>query len=83
MSVPRVHWCWRKDLAAFRGLSDFERTGFLLVLEWFENFRLRNELEAGRDAVRVFWRTEVKCEGRPREDWSRKRLRLTRLFFKR
>jgi hypothetical protein len=26
--------CWRKDLAEFRGLTDLERTGFLLVLEW-------------------------------------------------
>lgn len=78
MSVSKVHWCWRKDLAEFRGLSDFQRSGFLLVLEWFENFRLRHGLEAGKDAARSFWRTEVKCEGRPREEWSRKRLRLTR-----
>ena len=33
----KCRWCWRKDLAAFRGLTDRERTGFLLVLEWFEN----------------------------------------------
>ena len=78
MRVSTVHWCWRKDLSEFRGLSDFDRAGFLLVLEWFENFRLRHELDAGRDAARRFWRTEVKCEDRPRERWSRKRLRLTR-----
>ena len=70
MNASRTHWCWRKDLAEFRGLSDFERAGFLLVLEWFENFRLRNELEAGREAARIFWRMEVKCEGRPREPWQ-------------
>jgi hypothetical protein len=45
-------------------LSNSERAGFLVALEWFENFRLRHELPAGRDAVRGFW--------------SRKRLRLTR-----
>ena len=28
-----TRWCWRKDLAEFRGLTDRERTGFLLVLE--------------------------------------------------
>ena len=33
----KARWCWRKDLAEFRGLTDRERTGFLLVLEWFEN----------------------------------------------
>ena len=41
----KARWCRRKDLAGFRGLSDRERAGFLLVLEWFENFRLRHELE--------------------------------------
>jgi len=33
----KARWCWRKDLAEFRGLTDRERTGFLFVLEWFEN----------------------------------------------
>ena len=70
MSALQSRWCWRKDLAGFRGLSDFDRTGFLLVLEWFENFRLRYELEAGKETARRFWRTEVICEGRPREPWQ-------------
>jgi hypothetical protein len=61
-----TRWCWRKDLAEFRGLTDRERAGFLLVLEWFENFRLRHELAAGRDAAKLFW--------------SRKGLRPTRLL---
>ena len=70
MSVSRLHWCWRKDLAEFRGLSDFQRSGFLLVLEWFENFRLRHDLKAGKEAARVFWRMEVKAADRPRETWQ-------------
>lgn len=89
MSTFKSRWCWRKDLSEFRGLSDRQRAGFLLVLEWFENFRLRHELEAGKGAARAFWRTEVQREGRPREDWqleqweealqwSRKGLRPTR-----
>jgi hypothetical protein len=40
---------------------------FLLVLEWFENFRLRCGLEAGRDATEAFWRNEVVPDGRPRK----------------
>ena len=64
MSALKTRWCWRKDLAEFRGLTDRERTGFLLVLEWFENFRLRHELEAGREAAKAFWRSEVTREGR-------------------
>jgi hypothetical protein len=37
------------------------------VLEWFENFRLRKELEMGRDAAKAFWRHEVLREDRQRE----------------
>lgn len=70
MSATKCRWCWRKDLAEFRGLTDRERAGFLLVLEWFENFRLRHELPAGRDAAKVFWTTDVLREDRPREEWQ-------------
>lgn len=57
-------------MATFRGMSDRERVGFLLVLEWFENFRMRHELEAGKPAARAFWRAEVLREGCIREDWQ-------------
>jgi hypothetical protein len=53
MSATKLRWCWRRDLSEFRGLSDRERAGFLLVLEWFENFRLRHGMEAGREVMRV------------------------------
>jgi hypothetical protein len=89
MSALKTRWCWRKDLAGFRGLTDRERAGFLLVLEWFENFRMRHDLNAGRDAARAFWKMEVIGSEREREQWqleqwasaiqwSRIRLRLTR-----
>jgi len=70
MNAAKTRWCWRRDLAEFRGLTDRERTGFLLVLEWFENFRLRHDLAAGREAARAFWKMEVLREGRPREPWQ-------------
>jgi hypothetical protein len=70
MSATKCRWCWRKDLSEFRGLTARERTGSLLVLEWFENFRLRSELPAGREAARTFWRSEVLREDRPREEWQ-------------
>ena len=70
MTALKTRWCWRKDLSEFRGLSERQRTGFMLVLEWFENFRLRHDLKAGRESVRAFWRAEVQREGRPREDWQ-------------
>ncbi len=70
MNETKTRWCWRTDLAEFRGLTAHERSGFLLVLEWFENFRLRHELAAEREAVRAFWRAEVLREGCLREDWQ-------------
>ena len=70
MTASKTRWCWRKDLTEFRGLNDRERAGFLLVLEWFENFRLRHELPAGRDGAKKFWRAEVITEDRPRESWQ-------------
>ncbi len=70
MPTRETRWCWRKDLSGFRGLTDHERTGFLLVLEWFENFRLRHQLPAGRDAAKAFWKTEVLRQDRPRESWQ-------------
>ena len=69
-TTGKTRWCWRNDLAGFRGLSDRERAGFLLVLEWFENFRLRLGLEAGREAAKAFWRAEVLREGSAREPWQ-------------
>jgi len=63
-------WCWRKDLAAFRGLPERERAAYLVFLEWMENHRLRLKLEAGREAAKVFWTEEVVGHGRIREAWQ-------------
>ena len=65
----RLQMNWREDLAAFRGLSDGERAGFLILLEWFENFRLRFSLEAGRESAIQFWKQEVIGKG-VREEWQ-------------
>ncbi len=62
--------CWRADLGAFRGLSARERAGFSVLLEWFENFRLRYSLEANREAAKVFWKDQVQREGACREQWQ-------------
>jgi integrase len=70
MTAKKVRWCWRKDLAEFRGLSGQERVGFLLVLEWFENFRARHGLAAGREAARAFWKNDVLREDCEREKWQ-------------
>tara|TARA_R110002167_G_scaffold198891_5_gene402060 strand:- start:97 stop:1377 length:1281 start_codon:yes stop_codon:yes gene_type:complete len=70
MTKKPMNCCWRTDLQNFRGLSDFEKSGFLVCLEWFENFRLRHSLVAGREAAKAFWISEVKRDGIEREDWQ-------------
>lgn len=49
-----------------------ERSGFLLCLEWFENFRLRLSLPANRQTARIFWKSQVLREDIEREDWQLK-----------
>jgi len=65
-----TRWCWRKDLASFRGLSDKERAAYLVLLEWFEHFRMCFDLDAHREAASAFWRTMVMKEGVEREPWQ-------------
>ncbi|GAA5480617.1 integron integrase [Haloferula helveola] len=70
MTAIKNRWCWRKDLSECRGVAQRDREGFLMTLEWFENFRLRREMPAGRAAARLFWREEVLREGVDREKWQ-------------
>ena len=70
MNEKPLKCCWRSDLSIFRGLSDGERAGFLICLEWFENFRLRHRLPAGREAAKAFWIDQVKRDGIQREPWQ-------------
>ena len=72
MTSKRLKCCWRSDLSQFRGLNHFERSGFLICLEWFENFRLRHSLPANRKAAEVFWSDQVKRDGVEREPWQLK-----------
>jgi len=72
MSKKPKACCWRSDLAIFRGLSEGERSGFLICLEWFENFRLRHSLPAGRDAAKAFWLDQVKRHRIKRAAWQLK-----------
>ena len=68
-TVERPRFNWREDLLVFRGLSERERGGFFILLEWFENFRLRLGLPAGRKAAIQFWKNEVMGKS-SRESWQ-------------
>jgi len=61
--------CWRADLESSRDLSSRQKHGFLMLLGWFENFRLRHGLPAGREAAVTFWREQIVGE-KEREHWQ-------------
>lgn len=61
---------WRDDLEASRNLSSKQKHGFLMLLGWFENFRLRSALPAGRPAAITFWRRQVVNGEKERASWQ-------------
>ena len=71
MNTDRAPYCcWRADILKSRALSDQDKKGFTIVLEWFENYRLRVGLKAGKEAARRFWREEVQGKDKVRESWQ-------------
>ena len=69
-TLPRKRCDWREDLAASRSVDRIEQHGFTMLLSWYENFRLRCNLEAGRKSAECFWKAEVMGRGVEREDWQ-------------
>lgn len=59
---------WSEDLKKARNVTDAQRAGFELVLGWFENWRIGQQMGPGREAARVFWLRQVKSK--PRADWQ-------------
>ena len=66
----RPKCCWRKDLETSRNLNARQKYGFTMLLGWFENFRLRKALPAGRKAAVIFWRKEILNNQKEREPWQ-------------
>ncbi|CAN5385194.1 hypothetical protein BH23VER1_BH23VER1_26860 [soil metagenome] len=64
---------WRADLAGSRDLEGAQKRGFVMVLDWFEGWRLARDLPLGRAAAARFWREAVLAKGRERwqlEQWA-------------
>ncbi len=59
---------WRDDLKAARDVSESHRPGYELLLSWFENWRVSQQLPPGREAARAFWVQQVKVKRR--EAWQ-------------
>jgi hypothetical protein len=62
------HADWRRDLATSRDVSDAEKKHYGFVLAWYDSWRMRLGLAAGRDSAVRFWKEQVK--GKERKDWQ-------------
>jgi len=69
MNPSLTTFSWRADLQKARNVTDAQRSGFELLLSWFENWRIRQQLAPGRGAVRAFWVQQVRAK--PRAAWQR------------
>jgi hypothetical protein len=47
MSQTSPSLSWRKDLKLARNVTDAQRVGFEMLLSWFENWRIGQQLEPG------------------------------------
>jgi hypothetical protein len=67
-SSTKAVYLWSADLAAARNVSSKEKVGFEMVLGWFEDWRVAQRLEPGREAARAFWKAQVLSK--PRAEWQ-------------
>jgi hypothetical protein len=62
------HADWRNDLEASRDVSERDKEHYGFLLNWFDGWRLRLNLEAGRDASVKFWQEQVRVK--ERKSWQ-------------
>ena len=62
------HADWRHDLEASRDVSERDKEHYGFLLNWFDGWRLRLNLEAGRDASVKFWQEQVRVK--ERKSWQ-------------
>lgn len=59
---------WRADLLASRDLTRSEKSGFEMILAWYEKWRMAQNAMPGRDSAALFWKAQVKAKAR--EAWQ-------------
>ena len=67
---------WREDLLHSRDVNARDVDAYGFALSWYEEWRVKRRLVPGRESAGQWWQQAVKSK--EREEWSRKRLRLTR-----
>lgn len=65
---PGARFDWRQDLLHSRDLSHREVEAYGYVLSWIEDWRLKKELPAGREAAKRWWLEVAKAKERP--EWQ-------------
>ncbi|MEM9079097.1 MAG: integron integrase [Verrucomicrobiota bacterium] len=68
MHVQKNKLDWRNDLESSRKVARKDREGYLMVLNWFESWRLRWDFKPGREAALGFWKEAVLAK--EREVWQ-------------
>ena len=59
---------WLADLRASRDLTRSEKSGFEMILAWYEKWRMAHNAVPGRESAALFWKARVKAK--PREAWQ-------------
>jgi len=59
---------WLEDLRASRDVTRAEKSGFEMVLGWYEKWRVARGAEPGRESAAVFWKAQV--QAKRREPWQ-------------
>jgi integron integrase len=67
-TVHKKRFDWREDLANSRDLSKREIDAYGYVLSWIEDWRVRKDLVAGREAAKRWWLEVAKAKERP--EWQ-------------
>jgi hypothetical protein len=75
----RRFYDWREDLSKARDLTTREIEAYGYVLGWMEDWRRKQDLPAGRDAARRWWKEVAKSKERP--EWQLRQWEEAILWF--
>lgn len=68
MNTEQVNnYPWSQDLEVSRDLIRSEKSGFAIILGWYETWRLSQSLPACRETAAAFWKLKVKAKDRASE----------------
>ena len=59
---------WSSDLEFSRDVSRSDKSGFAMILGWYEKWRISQQLPASRETAATFWKLKVKAK--ERQDWQ-------------